>query len=129
MMEAFDKAKHIPMLDSWYLARGMAPFPPESYPRHGFIADGYAAGFLMQTDTDLCMIDLLISNPKATLSQRARAVTDCICVLICLARDLGFKRMAVETNSTGVRNFAKRCGMTIRKGTHCLEGDLAHGAP
>jgi hypothetical protein len=123
-VEEFDKAKHLPLISSWYVARGLNPHLPTSYPNVGYVVDRMAAGFLMQTDTDLCMFELFVSDPKAPLGARIRAVTDCILMIVERARDLGFKRICIETNSTGIRKFANQLGMTIRKETTCLEGAL-----
>lgn len=123
-IEDFEPAKHLPLIDAWYLARGKQPFDAKCYPHIGYVVEQTAAGFLMQTDTDLCMIDLLVSNPALGVTKRVHALTDCIVILIEHARSMGFRRMAIETERTGVKNFARRCGMTIRKGTLCLEGRL-----
>lgn len=72
-------------LNDWYRARG-AKIQERYLPQYGFIVEGIAAGFLMQTDCPVCFLEPFISNPSATKHDRDRALNLILNQLVSLAR-------------------------------------------
>jgi hypothetical protein len=98
------------VIQGWFSNRGM-PWPPYQYlPKIGFIEDFYAAGFLIQTDTPIAMIDFIISNPAAPLRKRAESVESVVMALIEEAKQKKFKAICSNSRIHSIKNLAKSLG-------------------
>lgn len=79
-----------PELKNWFSLRGKEVIE-ECLPQFGFIAPGIAAGFLMQTDCKVGILEPFISNPNTTKEQRDEAINIIMFNLINLAKLMEFK--------------------------------------
>lgn len=77
---------------SWYTQRGMN-LEAGSLPKLGFIIPNIGAGFLMQTDTDSCILEPFIANPYTLKKERDVALDSIFEELLKSAKELGFKRV------------------------------------
>jgi len=124
MIEEFLLSQHYDLMSSWYEERGIPPVSLNSLPRTGFIANRMAAGFLIQTNTDVCIFDYLASDPKAKQIERTRSVIEVVASLLSAGRQLGYKRVNILTGLSGVKAMAKRFGLRVSPRVVFMEGDL-----
>ncbi len=100
------------VLERWFHKRGMKAPPYVYLPKIGFIDDYYAAGFLVQTDTPIAVIDFLISNPSADVTKRGISVSSVIECLIEEAKRRKFKSLKCDSQIPSVGKLAKAFGFT-----------------
>jgi len=93
-------------LSEWFIAWDEKVPSAEHLPRLGIMIEGVAAGFLVQTDTKICLIDFLISNPKAEKKERNKALNLVVHALIKLAQNLGYNLIMANTKKLAVKNRA-----------------------
>lgn len=98
------------VLKSWFQARGMATPPPSALPALGVIVDNAAAGFLIQSDTSVAVIDFYISNPKIEAHRRDAALDHVTETLFKHAKRLGFKYVKCTTRLEAIAKRAKTHG-------------------
>lgn len=79
-------ASDIATRDAWLDARGVSR--PMVKPPLGFIVDGVACGFLVQTDSDFALIDDVATNPTASATDRHAALESILDALTQAAVDL-----------------------------------------
>lgn len=104
----FVYARHLSMIDEWYHERNMDAPPHSSYPEVGFIVPGVAVGFLYQTDSDICMLDGYVSNPKSTEEERDEALDAITTALLDMGRYNGFKECLIISQSKAILARAKK---------------------
>lgn len=71
MVERFHP-RHIDQISEWHRLQEAAPLC-SVIPPVGFIEEGVAAGFLIQTDSGFAMLDGYVSNPEAPSEVRHEA--------------------------------------------------------
>ena len=101
---------HYPMLMDWWEKRGMGMTPEERLPEIGYIVPEVAAGFLYQTDSDIALIEGLISNPETDGFTRHGALDAIVDALAEKAKELGFKTLYGFTRQRAVARRAERHG-------------------
>jgi len=74
-------------------------YEEHQFPETGFIVDGVAAYFLYQTDSSICYLENLISNPKADVELKAKGITLVVDALLEEAKEQGF---SVAYATTGI---------------------------
>jgi hypothetical protein len=84
-------------VNDWYTRRGIRPVNDGVLPEVGFIVEGVAAGWLMQTDSDICLFEGVITNPDAPSEARDRAINLLLSTLKKTGDELGFKRFVAFT--------------------------------
>ena len=99
-------------INAWYKARGVHPLGPGQARMTGYIVDGVAAGFLMQTDAEVAYLENMVSNPAADPRTASRAIDIITSALMARARALGFKQVAAITQHASVARRAQRHAMT-----------------
>lgn len=60
-------------LKSWYYKREVTPPPKEAIPPTGVHIIGYGSCFLIGTDSGMCLIEGLVTNPARSRKERNRA--------------------------------------------------------
>lgn len=116
-------------VSEWYKARAIET-PRAQLPEVGYIIDGVAAGFMIQTDTDVAFIEGLVSNPRASKQSRDKALDMIVGAIERKAAELGYAVLVGWTRQDVVlsrahRNFFKKKGdfMMVAKeignGLHC----------
>ena len=94
------------IIQDWFYGHHMQA-PLASYlPNIGFIEDYYCAGFLVQTDTPIALIDFVVTNPVAQLRARAEAVHSIIDTLIKEAKRRGFKAVKCDTQKRSIAKLS-----------------------
>lgn len=72
------------------------------------IEPGVACGWLYETDSDVVILEGFVTNPKATLRARHRAVDAIAGCLLEHARGTGAKRVLASFQSSGISKIAKK---------------------
>ena len=109
-MRHFDLTYDFDAISAWYLARGLPVIPATSYPLHGFVEPNIAAGFLYLTDSDIGLVEGLISNPAASKIAAARALDQILNGLVGLATKLRVKRLLGFSKLDSTRRLSERHG-------------------
>lgn len=78
-------------ITTWYKARKLNTVPSLFLPEIGFIVDGVAAGFLIQTDASFCILEPFIANPDASEEDRDKALSSILAELVNKARRLKYE--------------------------------------
>lgn len=103
----------IDTINSWLEWHGIQPLRKNMVPEV-CVKNDHAAGFLLETNTDVAIIEYLVSNPTSS----PRKVRVCICAvieeLVRVANKKGFKRVCGFTNIPGIARIAKECGFNQR---------------
>lgn len=97
-------------VSSWFKARSMPSPRRGDFPQVGFIVEGVAVGFLVQTDTPCAIIDFFISNPAASRRKRREALDSITDELVRAARSLGFRAVKADTEILTIKKRAQRSG-------------------
>lgn len=90
----------------WYRERDIAPPRFELLPSTGFIVNDVAAGFIYLTDSALCLVDGLISNPDCSPLRVGRALQLLSKVLVGQAIKCGAQGVVVLTKSRTIAKLA-----------------------
>lgn len=113
-MRRFSKDEDYAMLRTWYVYRGKDAIPIDSLPKVGFIINGVAAGFLMQTDTKSCILEPFISNPNKSVEERDNALTGLLDRLVKEAKLLGYTHVfGFSTSPTMIKRAHNQGFKTI----------------
>lgn len=105
----------------WGLRHNIGALSKNSLPATGLIIDGIAVGFLYQTDSDICYLENLISNPDSNKEERLEAVNLIINGLIEKAKELKFKTVYSHTTLNSVIEHAFKNGYEIKNlNTVCM---------
>jgi hypothetical protein len=78
-------------ISEWGRKRQFPVLPPEFLPRTGLIHENYCVGFLYGTDSKICLMEWVISNPDSDKEERNIAMNELICALLEEAKRQGFK--------------------------------------
>lgn len=94
----------------WFWDRDMfIPFS-DDLPETGLIIDNVAAGFLIWTDTSMAILDFFVTNPKASLIQRGKAINAITDGLMKKAKKLGFHRVKCDSQISTIQRKASSLG-------------------
>ena len=104
----------------WWQAHGLDPIPLEFLPAVGFVVSQVCAGFLYQTDTDLALIEGLVSNPETPAQLRDEALDAVVEALCSEAKKLGYLAISGFTQVPKVVSRAKRHGFKPGQGSYRL---------
>lgn len=99
-----------PFVQEWHCERGIHGLTEEDCSPYGYVCPGVAAGFLYSTDSKWALLDGFITNPKAPIRDRYRAVTAIAEALLVTCR---FRRKIplAFTQMNGIRKVANRLGL------------------
>jgi hypothetical protein len=79
-----------PSLYSWWTAHKWQPVAIEALPKTGLVIEGVCAGFIYKTDSNMCLIEWIISNPETDKNVRNDALDLLINKLVDTAKEMGF---------------------------------------
>ena len=109
MIEKYNK-EDFDSICEWYDARGVECPKAHQLPSIGYIVPGVAAGFLYKTDSTICLIEGLISNPEAPTFKRSEAIDLVIAEILKEAERLGFDKIFGFTSYESVVTRVVRHG-------------------
>lgn len=112
-------------VQSWLEARGMKVFHPAILPKTGFIVNHVAAVFVYSTDSDICYLENLISNPNTDNKVRDEAIADLINEAFKEARSQGFKFIMAVTDVPAVIVRALQVGAQVEANKVLLTKQLS----
>jgi len=78
------------IITEWARARQFPVLPQEFLPATGLIHEGHCVGFLYGTDSKICWMEWIISNPNSKSSERNTAMNELLDGLIEEAKRQGF---------------------------------------
>lgn len=111
-------------LAAWGKSWG-ANYDQAQFPKTGFIVPGVAAYFLYSTDSKVCWLENLVSNPLVTRDQRDRALDLLTRALVQAAKTAGFTVAYACSNNGRVIQRAALMGARIKPNHVLLTLDLA----
>lgn len=99
-----------PTLARWYIEWGMSPPTPESLSDFGFIVDDRVAGFAYFTNSNIALIEGVISNPHTVPSHRRQALKRLMGMLIDTSVALGYTQIIGVTDHNRMIDLAHNFG-------------------
>ncbi len=116
------KPEDLEAINSWWVAAGYGQMPLEAFPPTTLIAfDGsmpIAAGSNYLTDSVVCYIDNLVSNPEASAEQRKKAVYILIEALLHHGKLQGKKFWSAHSKLEVIGEWTKKFKETQRAEGH-----------
>lgn len=99
-----------PMIASWCRERGKPVPAPEILSDTGFIADNRVVGWLYITNSNVAMIENVISNPTTVPSLRRQSLRTLCAHLVDSALILGYVNIFGITNHPSIKKICKDMG-------------------
>ena len=110
------RKKHFHLIDQWHKKRKAKMPDPSNYSDLGFLVDGRVAGWLYITNSNIAMIEGIISDPDTVPSLRRQSVKKLMAILIETADHLGFKNVIGITEHPKMMETAQLFGFREAKG-------------
>jgi len=98
------------MIAKWYKARGQRVPEPKSLSTIGFIADDRVAAWLYVTNSNMAMIECVISNPDTVPSLRRESLQHLCSFMVDAAMAMGYTNLAGITNHPSIEAICSRLG-------------------
>lgn len=96
------------MLVEWWKGHNWGIIPYSMLPKIGFIVEDTVAGFIYSTDSEICLIEWIISDPKSEKLKRKECVDILLKTLCSTAKEMGFKIGYTYTKNKGlIENLEK----------------------
>jgi len=102
-------------LSSWYHKRNVNSVQESYIPKIGFVIEGIAMGFLMQTDANLGILEPFISNPEASKEDRDMALNVILELLTRTAKEMNYKGVFGFSTSLPMIRRALKQGFIINE--------------
>ncbi len=102
----YDPAIHLDMIKLWHEQWGHSLDIVESLPDSGLIIPNVCACFLYKTNSNMCMVENLISNKDCDEETRQIGLDIIFKDMLQLVKDNGFKKVLSLVNNP---NVIKRC--------------------
>lgn len=102
-----------PLLSIWWKGHGWEPIPKEFLPASGFIVEECCAGFLYRTDSKVCLMEWLISDPCSDSKGRSDALAKLIEALLEEASNYGFKAIHTSIKHPRLKDRLVSRGFTV----------------
>ena len=100
-------------LHEWWKAYDWQSVPYNCLPKTGYIIDGYCAGFLYKTDSNIAWLEWIISNKNANKEEKAKALDSLISKLIDDAKKEGFKLIFTSVSNKSLVDRYKQHGFNV----------------
>lgn len=108
MMKRYDPNMY-DQINEWFRDHRGDSIPEALLSKVGFIVPGVAVGFLIQTDTDVCLFEPFISNPKVPSELRETSLAGIVESLELEASKLGYRFCyGIATAPTMIEHGVKR---------------------
>lgn len=89
-------------INRWYDLQEEKPIHYGNLPEVGFIEEGVAAGFLIQTDSGFGIIEGFVTNPEVSSEVRHRALYDITMEIFRTAKELGLREVIALTRDPSI---------------------------
>lgn len=99
-----------PMIKEWYERRGKQAPSPAILSDMGYIADERVCGFLYLTNSNMAMIEGIISNPESVPSLRKESLTKLLGYMIDTSLLLGYENIFGLTAHPSMHKQAEKFG-------------------
>jgi hypothetical protein len=109
-IQAYCPKRHYPTVALWEEEHGLSPTPPDLFPKIGFFVPSTCAGFLYQTDSNVALIEGLITSPLSDPERRDEALDIVVEALLEEAKKLGYSVVYGFTSVSAVSRRALRLG-------------------
>lgn len=103
-------SKDFPMIVQWYRQRNLTPPDPRALSDVGFIADGRVAGWLYLTNSNIAMIEGIISDPNSSSSLRRESIDKLVGFMIDFALQLGYTQILGVSKHMRIHDVGKKFG-------------------
>jgi hypothetical protein len=101
---------HYNKIREWAARRDFTIPAPEYLPETGYINNNHCAGFLYKTDSKICWLEWVVSNPDSPKEERNLALNELIDKLCDDAQKLGFKAIFTSVEHEGLLERYKKLG-------------------
>lgn len=101
---------HYPLIRSWYEARNKPCPSVETLSNTGYMADGRVAGWLYLTNSNVAMVDGIISDPNTVPSLRRESLQKLSGFLVDMALMLGYTNIFGMTKHPSLDQMGKKLG-------------------
>ncbi len=106
---------------SWFHERKLEITPDYLSPT-GFIVPGQAAGYIFATDSNFCIFECFIGNPRVSKEERQKALREIVLAMIEEAKEMGYKQaFGFATSQTMIQigyenefKFVETCSTIVR---------------
>lgn len=99
-----------PTIKSWYEERGKPVPARKTLSDMGYIADGRVAGWLYFTNSNIALIECIISDPNTVPSSRRASLRKLVGFLIDTALMLGYTNIVGLSSHPSIEKVAKEFG-------------------
>lgn len=99
-----------PMLSAWWTAHGKPIIPAHLWPKHGFLVNDLAAGFLIGTDAGFALAEWYVTRPGCAKIERREALRLLTQALSEKARQLGYAAIIALANKDSLVALLKEEG-------------------
>lgn len=106
-MGRYFEEKDFEALEFWFQLRHMPQPDRRSLPKTGWFVERVGAGFLYRTDSNVGMLDVFITNPRAMPQERREALKEISQKLIETAHRLGIKLLKCDTQVKSIMDLAE----------------------
>lgn len=106
-------AEHHPTLASWWEAHGWPVIPMSSLPARGLLVgeeNPVVAGFLYITDSDIGIMEWIVSDPKSSIFERSKSLDYLIEELCTLGKTLGCRLLLTFLKHDGLMKRVEKLG-------------------
>lgn len=104
-------------VSSWWNERGWTVLPESSLPATGVIAEGpngpIACAWLYKTDSDIALVEWMISSPTSTHMERAIAIPQVLEALTNEAKSSGYRCLFTWTNHASLQERFTQSGYQV----------------
>lgn len=97
-------------VNAWHACHGMPTLLPAAIPNLGFITPGVAAGFLYETDSNICLIEGFVSRPGCGPKARHHALNEITDALLSTATERCFEHAIAICRNSAIEKRAARHG-------------------
>jgi hypothetical protein len=109
----FVPAEHYAQIAPWWTGHNWPVIPMGFLPATGFIVPGVAVGFIYSTDSDVALMEWIVSNPKATPRDVVSALSAIIKSLKEAAKENGYTAIFSFIKNEGLKTLYQRNGFKV----------------
>jgi hypothetical protein len=100
-------------LMGWYEGHGWPRLDPAMLPEVSFFVPDHACGWLYQSDSCVCWLEFLVTNPKGDKKLNFKALDEIYDTAIIKAKELGFTAIFSSFNHKSLIRLAERKGFEV----------------